>query len=164
MTPESRKAFNTFMGVLLIILAIGCFALAGYMIIVPAKEKTAPPPTIATVSKQSCIEGLTTLGFNAASIGSDIRVTDRNAEANPLDRLKNASLGVSMCHLYLKSFCMGPSCPDPTAMSFTLTPDDPTTAKALGVQSNTTNTKGPATVAKTSGAPVKNDAQSPPAQ
>jgi hypothetical protein len=129
MTPESTKSFNTYMGVLLIFLALGCFGLGGYMVFVPATEKAAPPPKIATINKQPCIEGLTALGFQAASIGADIRVTDRNNDAEPLERLKNASLGIAMCHLYLKDFCMGPNCPNPTAMTFTLTETEPTDKK-----------------------------------
>lgn len=141
MTPESRKTFNTYMGLLLILLAFGCFGLGGYMIFVPAKEKSAPLPAVATLNKQPCIDGLTALGFNAASIGADIRVTGRDTEALPLDRLKSASLGIAMCHLYLKSFCMGPSCPDPSAMSFVLTPDDPMeTSKPWAAKPNSSGT------------------------
>jgi hypothetical protein len=125
MTPESRKLFNTWMGSLLILLAMVCFGLAGYMIFIPNESKPEPAPTFAVVNKQSCIEGLTALKLNLITVGQDIRVTDRNVDVNPLDRLKTASLGVSMCHLYLKSFCMGPSCEDPSAMTFVLTPNDP---------------------------------------
>lgn len=124
MTPESRKKFNTLMGSFLIILALACFGLAAYMIFVPAKEKPAPLPTVATISKQPCIEGLTALGLTAVSVGEDIQVTDRHIDLPPLERLKTASLGISMCHLYLKSFCMGPACPDPSALSFTLTQEE----------------------------------------
>jgi hypothetical protein len=124
MTPESRKKFNTLMGSFLIFLALVCFGLAAYMIFVPAQEKPAPLPTVAAISKQPCIEGLTALGLTAISVGEDIQVTDRHAELPPLDRLKTASLGVSMCHMYLKTFCMGPACPDPSALSFTLTQNE----------------------------------------
>lgn len=111
------------MGSLLIALATVCFGLAGYMIFTPAKEKPAPTPTIATINTKPCIEGLTALGLTAVATGADIRVVDRNASALPLERLKTASLGISMCHLYLKSFCMGPACQDSSSMTFVLTPD-----------------------------------------
>lgn len=124
MTPESRKKFNTLMGSFLIFIALVCFGLAAYMIFVPAKEKPAPLPTVAAISKQPCIEGLTALGLTAISVGDDIQVTDRNSELPPLERLKTASLGISMCHMYLKTFCMGPACPDPSALSFTLTQNE----------------------------------------
>jgi len=125
MTPESRKMFNTWMGTLLILLAIALFGLSAYMIFVPAKEKPAPLPTVAAINKQPCIEGLTELGMSAVSVGPDIRVTDTRSTMDPQERLRQASLGISMCHLYLKSFCMGPACADPTTMSFVLTPDEP---------------------------------------
>jgi hypothetical protein len=125
MTPESRKTFNTYMGALLILLALGCFGLASYMIFTPATEKPAPLPRVSTINKQQCIEGLKNLGFRGSLMGADIRVTDTKPEANPYDRLKDASLGIAMCHLYLKKFCMGPGCQNPEAMSFELTPDDP---------------------------------------
>lgn len=128
MTPESRKKFNTYMGSFLIFLALVSFGLAAYMIFVPAKEKPAPLPTVAAISKQPCIEGLTALGLTAISVGEDIQVSDRNLQQLPLDRLKTASLGVAMCNMYLKSFCMGPACPDPSALSFTLTQNEQTVA------------------------------------
>lgn len=125
MTPESRKLFNTWMGSLLIFMAMVCFGLAGYMIFVPNESKPEPAPTFAVVNKQPCLEGLAALNLSAVAIGRDIRVTDRDVAANALDRLKTASLGVSMCHMYLKSFCMGPSCEDPNALTFVLAPSDP---------------------------------------
>lgn len=125
MTPESRKQFNTLMGSLLIFMALVCFGFAGFMILTPAQAKVAPPPTVAPINKQACLDGLNNLGFTAVASGADIRVVDRNVSALPLERLKNASLGVSMCHLYLKSFCMGPACQDSSAMSFVLSPDAP---------------------------------------
>ena len=130
MTPESRKAFNTYMGLMLIVLAMLCFGFAGYMILVPAAEKTAPPPKIAVINKQLCLDGLKALGFQVRSLGQDIQVMDRTPDVLPLDRLKNASLGTSMCQMYLKSFCMGSTCPDQHAMTFTLTQDEPGASRA----------------------------------
>lgn len=123
MTPEARKQFNTLMGSLLIVMAMVCFGLTAYMIFTPAKEKPAPTPTVATISTKPCLEGLTALGLTAVATGADIRVVDRNTSALPLERLKTASLGISMCHLYLKSFCMGPACQDSSSLTFVLSPD-----------------------------------------
>ena len=124
MTPESRKAFNTYVGVLLIILSLVCFGLTAYMVVMPNEAKDLPPPKFAPVAKQPCLEGLTALGFNAVSTGSDIRVSDSNPSTGPQEKLRNASLGISMCHYYMKSFCMGSSCSQP-GLTFVLTPDEP---------------------------------------
>ena len=123
MTPELRKTFNTYMGVLLIILSLVCFGLTAYMVIVPNETAEAPAPKIAPVPKQPCLDGLAATGATTTSVGSDIRVQDLSS-APPLDKLKAASLGISMCHYYLKSFCMGATCTQP-GLTYVLTPDEP---------------------------------------
>lgn len=111
MTPEIRKAFNTYMGILLILLSLICFGFTGFLIFKPADPKEATV-MIEPVSKKPCLEALGKLGVNITDMGEKIRVQDFS-DAPPFEKLQKASLGISMCHFYLESFCMGQACNEP---------------------------------------------------
>ncbi|MBC8738481.1 hypothetical protein F6X40_17030 [Paraburkholderia sp. UCT31] len=111
MTPQALKTANTAAAVLFVLAGFSCFGMAGYLALTkpPAKESKYVQ---RIPDKKGCKDALAAQGFHATE-GADGKVIFASVTGlkdEPKRQLQEATMAIAMCHMPLKSFCMGLTC------------------------------------------------------
>lgn len=124
MSPSVQKSVNLFATILFVLGGIFCFGLTAYFAITPAAPKPAKFIS-ATPDIDGCQIALTQLGFKVEHKNVNLIINTLNIEKDPQATVEKASIGIALCHMSLKKFCMGESC---------LVTDQPGAQKQKGLQ------------------------------
>jgi len=109
MTPQAVKRTNIVASALFIGGGLVCFAMAGFLLAVPAKPRIASYIG-ATPDVPGCVVALKHQNFDVKADGSHLITAKAFLQPNAYDQLQQASLAIALCHMPLKTFCMGSDC------------------------------------------------------
>lgn len=123
MSPEQRKKFNTVFGSVFLTLGLFGYGMSAYYAVTPNKPLASTvAPSREIVDSSSCVRAMLQLGFQAYVTGPDVEVyaplPGPNDDVKEL--LEKASLGIAMCKLKMKEFCMGTTCKEGPGLRFKL--------------------------------------------
>lgn len=147
MSPEQTRKFNLITGSFFLGLGVVTWALAGYFALTPNAPQPHPVTAETRVDLNSCRTALATMGYQAsiAATKDAVRVYEPlNGDAKAL--LDRATMAIGVCHMELRSFCIGEACDSP-GVTFELVQYNPSKAKIADAKSQVSKPE-PATRAK----------------